>query len=236
MEPHVRKIKADVESIVRSELPKKISESCELCEDPQAIVYRLIFSDKHRSDAISRGQIVEAYVDRIVAVIKNSQEPNPDAITKKANLAAIEFPANSKLREIEDLLRPFVTNICDICNEIKLWIQLHVPKVEDGHNFGVGVQEDVLSEVTQWDDRISQFHEFVQNYYLARALLVKKYLKFPQIEDFRLSIVTADEKQFIDLRHYAILIRECYITMHRSITLNIEKIKHPRPQSNSNMY
>lgn len=32
--------------------------------------------------------------------------------------------------------------------QVRLWIQFNVPKIEDGNNFGVGIQEEVLSETS----------------------------------------------------------------------------------------
>lgn len=31
---------------------------------------------------------------------------------------------------------------------MRMWIQFNVPRIEDGNNFGVSIQEDVLSEVS----------------------------------------------------------------------------------------
>ena len=31
---------------------------------------------------------------------------------------------------------------------VRMWIQFNVPRIEDGNNFGVSIQEDVLSEVS----------------------------------------------------------------------------------------
>lgn len=31
---------------------------------------------------------------------------------------------------------------------VRLWIQFNVPRIEDGNNFGVGIQEEVLSEAS----------------------------------------------------------------------------------------
>jgi hypothetical protein len=41
---------------------------------------------------------------------------------------------------------------------VKIWIQLNIPRIEDGNNFGVGVQEESINEIA----RSVHFPEFVQ--------------------------------------------------------------------------
>lgn len=31
---------------------------------------------------------------------------------------------------------------------VRMWIQFNVPRIEDGNNFGVSIQEEILAEVS----------------------------------------------------------------------------------------
>ena len=46
---------------------------------------------------------------------------------------------------------------------VRLWIQFNVPRIEDGNNFGVGIQEDVLSEVSSIErDALAFLEQFTR--------------------------------------------------------------------------
>lgn len=31
---------------------------------------------------------------------------------------------------------------------VRLWVQFNIPRIEDGNNFGVGIQEEILGEAS----------------------------------------------------------------------------------------
>lgn len=50
---------------------------------------------------------------------------------------------------------------------VRLWVQYNIPRIEDGNNFGVGIQEEVLSEASSIErdactflDQITRFVYF----------------------------------------------------------------------------
>lgn len=49
-----------------------------------------------------------------------------------------------------------------------------IPKIEDGNNFGVSVQEDTLAEIQQVEVEANNYLEQVSRYYVSRAKLVTK--------------------------------------------------------------
>ncbi|VDL81572.1 unnamed protein product [Nippostrongylus brasiliensis] len=94
---------------------------------------------------------------------------------------------------------------------VKMWITLLIPRIEDGNNFGVSIQEETLSEVRNVESEAASFLDQMSRYFTSRAKLLTKVAKYPHVDDYRRAILDMDEKQFIN---------------------NIEKIKKPR---NSNM-
>lgn len=46
------------------------------------------------------------------------------------------------------------------CHQLRVWIQLNIPRIEDGGNFGVGIQEETLAEVVRCEnDAISSLEQ-----------------------------------------------------------------------------
>lgn len=55
-----------------------------------------------------------------------------------------------------------------------MWVSLLIPKIEDGNNFGVSVQEDTLAEIQQVEVEATNYLEQVSRYYVTRAKLITK--------------------------------------------------------------
>eukprot|EP00731_Ephydatia_muelleri_P034777 Em0076g10a len=71
------------------------------------------------------------------------------------------IPCNKRLVEVTNFLKPEIVECIDKCNLIKLWVELLIPKIEDGNNFGVGVQEDILAEVSKAESDAGTYLEQV---------------------------------------------------------------------------
>ena len=113
-------------------------------------------------------------------------------------------------------------------NLLKMWVTYMIPKIEDGNNFGVSIQEDALGEVASAEtESATHFYE-ISRYYSFRAKLVSKVVKYPHIDDYRRAVEELDEKQFVSLRLTLVEIRNRYATLHDVINKNLVKIKKPR--------
>jgi len=76
---------------------------------------------------------------------------------------------------------------------------MHVPKIEDGNNFGVAVQEEVLAELGRCEDFTVQSVAVSTKYYMTRGKLVSKFLKYPGLKDFQECIHELDEKTYYEI-------------------------------------
>jgi len=48
--------------------------------------------------------------------------------------------------------------------QLKMWISFLIPKIEDGNNFGVSIQEDTLSEIQSVESEAAAFFDQISRY------------------------------------------------------------------------
>ena len=111
---------------------------------------------------------------------------------------------------------------------MRIWITLLIPKIEDGNNFGVSIQEESLLEIKVVESQAAEFIEHVPEYFKNRAKALSKTVKYPQIQDYRRLVRQLDENEYHYLRHVLTELRNHYAILHDIITKNLEKIKAPR--------
>lgn len=58
--------------------------------------------------------------------------------------------------------------------QLKMWISFLIPKIEDGNNFGVSIQEETLGEIRTVESEAASFFDQISRYYMTRAKLVSK--------------------------------------------------------------
>jgi proteasome activator subunit 3 (PA28 gamma) len=56
-----------------------------------------------------------------------------------------------------------------------------IPKIEDGNNFGVSIQEDTLGEIQSVESEAAAFFDQISRYFVSRGKIVSKVLLFIRI-------------------------------------------------------
>jgi proteasome activator subunit 3 (PA28 gamma) len=147
------------------------------------------------------------------------------------------IPINQHIAEIIEIVKPQAIELIGYANQIKMWINFMIPKIEDGNNFGVSIQEDSLAEARQVESESASYLDQISRYYLTRAKIITKVAKYPHVDDYRRTITELDEKEFISLRLVVTELRNHYASLHDLINKNLEKIKKPKSTNNTdNMY
>jgi len=165
-----------------------------------------------------------------------SGEPAVDG-TRVMVLPGGSVPCNKPITEIIETLKPIIRQIMEETNLLKMWVTYMIPKIEDGNNFGVSIQEDTLGEVSAAESEAATYFHEMSRYYSFRAKIISKVAKYPHLDDYRRAVQEMDEKEFISLRLTLVEIRNRYSTLHDVISKNLEKIKKPRSiNSHDSMY
>lgn len=55
-----------------------------------------------------------------------------------------------------------------------MWIAFLIPKIEDGNNFGVSIQEDTLAEIRTVESEAAAFFDQISRYFITRGKIVTK--------------------------------------------------------------
>ncbi|KAL0071735.1 hypothetical protein AAF712_000657 [Marasmius tenuissimus] len=92
--------------------------------------------------------------------------------------------SNKHVRELHGIVKKECEVIAELIDEVKLWVTLTMPRIEDGDNFGVQVQEECLSELHRAQESAYNLRDIPRQDYVARAKLASKRIKYPNVEDY----------------------------------------------------
>lgn len=117
--------------------------------------------------------------------------------------------------------------------KLKLWLKFLIPKVEDGNNFGVDVQESFLDELTMIAEIATLFFKTIEKYHEQRADVLQQVTKYPFIEDYRRAVKELDEKEEIWLHIVLGEIRNHYAQILNFTQKNFDRLLAPRGLDNN---
>ncbi|KAJ6653092.1 hypothetical protein lerEdw1_010178 [Lerista edwardsae] len=143
---------------------------------------------------------------------------------------------NDKIAALLNCLKPEIQGAKEKLNVISLWLQLQVPKIEDGNNFGVAVQEKVYELLTSARTKLESFQTHIAKYHSERGDAVSKAAKSPHVSDYRQLVHEIDEAEYAEIRFMINEIRNIYAVAYDSILKNFEKIKKPRDENKGMIY
>ncbi|XP_025425143.1 proteasome activator complex subunit 3 isoform X2 [Sipha flava] len=164
------------------------------------------------------------------------KRPRLDSNSHDAIPEQMLIPSNKNLTEVIKILKPNIKQLVEDTNALKMWVSLLIPKIEDGNNFGVSVQEDTLAEIQQVEVEATNYLEQVSRYYVSRGKLITKVVKYPFVEDYRRAVEELDERQYLSMSLTMHEIRNRYSTLHDIVIKNFDKIKKPRSSNTDSLY
>ncbi|XP_052248211.1 proteasome activator complex subunit 3-like isoform X2 [Dreissena polymorpha] len=223
--------KSEGEQLVKEVFPHKIIELEEIHKSLSLDRLHNIHSDLNIS-----------YPDPVL--LKDNGTDEPTTKKRKHDIQGTEVhslpggpvPINKQLLDISEKLKPYIRDLIDHSNTIKMWISFLIPKIEDGNNFGVSIQEETLGEARQVESDAATYLDQISRYYISRGKLVSKVAKYPHIDDYRQSVRELDEKEYFSLRLTTAELRNHYASLHDLIIKNIDKILKPRNANAEGLY
>ncbi|XP_013786321.1 proteasome activator complex subunit 3-like isoform X1 [Limulus polyphemus] len=237
VEDYKDNLKIEAEKLVLNDFPKKILELEEILQSDQFNVKNLKTLHVDLNIPIPEAPYSNHELEEFPSKKRKfTYIDNDKCGTKVFALPSGSTAANRFISEMIDVVKPRVKDLVEDTNKLKMWIQFMIPRIEDGNNFGVSVQEDTLGEIRTVESEGASYFDQLSRYYMTRAKIVSKVAKYPYIEDYRRTVDELDEKEYIGLRLVLSEVRNHYATLHDVITKNMEKIKRPRTSNSEAMY
>uniref|UniRef100_A0A1A8E0W8 Proteasome activator complex subunit 1 n=1 Tax=Nothobranchius kadleci TaxID=1051664 RepID=A0A1A8E0W8_NOTKA len=144
--------------------------------------------------------------------------------------------SNKRVESLLKEVKPEIQTLREKLNTVSMWVQLQIPRIEDGNNFGVAVQEKVFELLTNTRTKIEAFQTQISKYYSERGDAVAKASKQPHVGDYRQLVHELDQYQYCELRLVVLDIRNTYAALFDIINKNYNKIKKPRGDGKALIY
>lgn len=158
--------------------------------------------------------------------IEHMSGANKEEMEKK--FSTVPVSANKALTDLVEILQKEILEMSEMINALSIWVKLNVPRMADGNNFGVEVQEEITKVLEGAEDAGYDVLDSFANYHSTRGGLVAKILKNPNIQDFRCALRELDEKTYIKTCLLACELRNDYITLYDLLAKNMDTLVTPR--------
>merc|ERR1719228_2545782 len=111
---------------------------------------------------------------------------------------------------------------------LTMCISLRVPKIEDGNNFGVNVQQLVKEYIASIRTSTLDCMKSGANFHHDRAKRLSKCVKYPGVEDYTHSMIRSDEQHFANSLRITQDLRHNLLWIHDLCVKNWAKLVDPR--------
>ncbi|XP_062859160.1 proteasome activator complex subunit 3 isoform X1 [Trichomycterus rosablanca] len=237
------RITAEAEDLVANFFPKKLLELDQFLKDPVINIRELKEIHSEINLAVPDPILLSDIHDGLDGQQNSKKRKIEDGTgddkvsgTKVYIMPGGMMKSNGKLVDLIEKVKPEIRTLIEKCNTVKMWVQLLIPRIEDGNNFGVSIQEETVAELRTVEGEAASYLDQISRYYITRAKLVSKIAKYPHVEDYRRTVTEIDEKEYISLKIIVSELRNQYVTLHDMILKNIEKIKRPRSSNTDALY
>ncbi|GBE60640.1 subunit of proteaseome activator [Babesia ovata] len=173
---------------LRERIPRKI------------LHFSKLVKEKASSSGLFHSRDLDSVTYRVSAVDEAAGKRAKRSLEESEEDGRIITPSHKQILDELEAIKAEASELIEIIGNIKLWIQLNVPRIEDGNNFGVGIQEEVILELTRVEDTAFNLFDSIVKYYMARAKLCTKVIKYPNVCDYTEAIRELDEKEWIHIK------------------------------------
>ncbi|WWC92819.1 uncharacterized protein L201_007778 [Kwoniella dendrophila CBS 6074] len=224
--------------ILQNVMPIKIVEIRNLIkqeEDPSSMffkdqVFEVIFTDVNlqqpssiTQDGSERKVIVPNDLD---TAQKTEGHNSPDA--KIGDHWFEVLKPNPVHAECMKIVAKELEEVHMISQNLKVWLELEIPIIEDGNSFGADVQNHLIKELTDVKVRSNNMSNGVRAHHSDRLKLAMDWAKYPNFQDFAEAISKSDQYDHFLLRSYLRTILIMYSGLLTKFERNWPKVINPK--------
>ncbi|CAN9506076.1 unnamed protein product [Ophioblennius macclurei] len=164
-------------------------------------------------------------------------DKNEDDEKKKKKPPKCGFiKGNEKIMMVLDRVKPEIVALRETILTVSCWIQYLIPKIEDGNDFGVAIQEKILERIAAVKTKVDGFQTNINKYFSERGDAVGKASKETHVMDYRSLVHEKDESIYAEIRVIVLDIRGFYAELYDIICKNLEKVTNPKGEEKPSMY
>ncbi|XP_053714743.1 proteasome activator complex subunit 2 [Synchiropus splendidus] len=220
-----------------------------LYQEADQLISRLIPSKILRLDALLQDEAFSSSTEALRAPLdipipdpppqdEEDMETDEDGGEKKKKKAPKcgFIPGNQTIQALLEKVKPEVVELRETIVTVSCWILHLIPKIEDGNDFGVAVQEKILERITAVKTKAETFQTNINKYFSERGDAVAKASKDTHVMDYRSLVHEKDEAMRSELFIMLMDIRGYYSELYDVVSKNFEKVTNPKGEEKSSMY
>lgn len=119
---------------------------------------------------------------------------------------------------------------------VTCWIHHLIPKIEDGNDFGVAIQEKILERITGVQKKMDELLPNINKYMSERGDAVAKASKDTHVMNYRCLVHEKDRDMFRECRMIVMDLLSLYTELYDVINKNLDKVTNPKGEEKSSMY
>ncbi|XP_034562064.1 proteasome activator complex subunit 2 [Notolabrus celidotus] len=143
---------------------------------------------------------------------------------------------NEKISALLEKVKPEIVGLRETIITVSTWILHLIPKIEDGNDFGVAIQEKILERITAVRTKVDGFQTNINKYFTERGDAVAKASKETHVMDYRSLVHEKDENIYSEIRVIVLDIRGFYAELYDIISKNLDKVTNPKGEEKPSMY
>lgn len=161
---------------------------------------------------------------------------NEDEKKKKKPPKCGFIKGNEKITMLLEKVKPEIVDLRETIITVSCWIQHLIPKIEDGNDFGVAIQEKILERIVAVNTKVVESQTTINKYFSERADAVAKASKETHVMDYRSLVHEKDEAIYSAIKVIILDIRGYYVELYDTVSKNEEKVTNPKGEEKSSMY